>query len=315
MGMELPAYSNGVTLCLEELLVYKQHCAAWLPPAKSLWSTMSGQYQSRKLGRGMDFSEVRRYQPGDDIRTIDWRVTARTGKTHTKLFSEEREKPVILYIDLSATMHMGSRLLLKSVQAAHMAALLAWMSLAQKDRCGALIDLGHRLIEIKPKSHQPSVLALLQKIIDSQKEQLQFSQTEVSANTNGVAASSMSDSLTALNRLSPKGSEVILISDYTRYDDDLKPQFNQLRRHNQVRLIHIYDPLERGDTDFRGIEFVADQQQSRWLNFSAKHTRAGIRKAFESQKDRLELLSRSLGIPYTRLSSDSPLLKQLSGSY
>ncbi|USP15982.1 DUF58 domain-containing protein [Vibrio gazogenes] len=313
MRMELPANSNGVTLCLEELLVYKQHCAAWLPPAKSLWSTMSGQYQSRRLGRGMDFSEVRRYQPGDDIRTIDWRVTARTGKTHTKLFSEEREKPVILYIDLSATMHMGSRLLLKSVQAAHMAALLAWMSLAQKDRCGALIDLGYRLIDIKPKSHQPGVLALLQTIIDSHQEQLQFSQTPI--NDAGAAVSSMSESLTALNRLSPKGSDVIMISDYTRYNDDLKPQFNQLRRHNQVRMIHIYDPLEQGDTDFRGIEFVADQQQSRWLNFSAKQTRAGIRKAFESQKDRLELLCRSLGIPYTRLSSDSPLLKQLSGSY
>ncbi|QMV16931.1 hypothetical protein Vspart_04353 [Vibrio spartinae] len=311
--MELPVYSNGVTLCLEELLVYKQHCAAWLPPAKSLWSTMSGQYQSRRLGRGMDFSEVRRYQPGDDIRTIDWRVTARTGKTHTKLFSEEREKPVILYIDLSTTMQMGSRLLLKSVQAAHMAALLAWMSLAQKDRCGALIDLGYRLIDIKPKSHQPGVLALLQTIIDSHKQQLQLSQTPI--NDAGTAISSMSDSLTALNRLSPKGSEVIMISDYTRYNDDLKPQFNQLRRHNQVRLIHIYDPLEQGETDFRGIEFVADQQHSRWLNFSAKHTRAGIRKAFESQKDRLELLCRSLGIPYTRLSSDSPLLKQLSGSY
>ncbi|SMS02657.1 hypothetical protein VIM7927_03992 [Vibrio mangrovi] len=307
--MELPAYSNGVTLCLEELLAYKQHCASWLPPAKSLWSTMSGQHLSRQLGRGMNFSEVRRYQPGDDIRAIDWRVTARTGKPHTKLFSEEREKPVILYIDLSATMHMGSRLLLKSVQAAHMAALLAWLSLAQKDRCGALIDLGDSLIDIKPKSHQPGVLALLQKLIDCQTRQLQINQTHTSA------VLPMSESLTALNRLSPKGSEVILVSDYTRYHDDLKPQFSQLRRHNQVRLIHIYDPLEQGETAFRGIEFVADQQQSRWLNFSAQSTRTGIKKAFESQKDRLELLSRSLGIPYTRLSSDTPLLKQLSGSY
>ncbi|CAM3636875.1 hypothetical protein VA7868_03761 [Vibrio aerogenes CECT 7868] len=305
--MELPAYSNGVTLGLKELLFYKQQCVAWLPPARSLWSTMAGQHQSRKLGRGMDFSEVRQYQAGDDIRTIDWRVTARTGKPHTKLFSEEREKPVVIYVDLSANMHMGSRLLLKSVQAAHIAALISWLSFTQKDRIGALIDLGDRQIEIKPKSHQSGILTMLQKMIEGQAEILQ--------QTNRNEVNSMAESLVALNRLAPKGSEVIVISDYTRYHDDMTSLFNQLRQHNLVRLIQIYDPLERGETSFRGVESVSDSRQTRWLNFSAGKTRSGIKKAFETQKDRLELLSRTQGIPYTQLSCGLPLLTQLSGKF
>jgi outer membrane receptor protein involved in Fe transport len=80
-------------------------------------------------------------------------------------------------------------------------------------------------------------------------------------------------------------------------------------------MVHIFDPLEQGDTTFRGIEFVSDHRQTRWLNFSAQNTRTGIRKAFEFQKDKLELLGRSFGIPYTMLSCGTPLLKQLSGKF
>ena len=82
MTIALPTHSNGVTLNLDELLQYKSQSVRWLPPAKSLWSQLNGQHESAKKGRGMDFSEVRQYQAGDDIRSIDWRVTARTGKAH-----------------------------------------------------------------------------------------------------------------------------------------------------------------------------------------------------------------------------------------
>jgi uncharacterized protein (DUF58 family) len=305
---KLPDHSDGVHLGLEELLQYKHQCVKWLPPAKTVWASLLGQHQSRQIGRGMDFSEVRQYQPGDDVRTIDWRVTARTGKPHTKLFSEEREKPVIVYLDMSRTMHFGSTTMLKSVQAAHMASLLSWIAIAEKDRIGALIDTGEQLIELKPKSQQKGALGLLQAIV---KQHNKLIRDPIPTST----LRTMEPALLALQRLSPKGSDIILISDFVHYVDNNQPLLRQLRRHNRVRLVHIYDPLEQGDTDFRGIECVSDHKQTRWLNFSSNTTRRGIKNAFESQKDKLELASQNMAISYSTLSSEISLLTQLSGKF
>jgi len=94
---------------------------------------LAGMIASRVRGRGMDFSEVRQYEPGDDVRTIDWRVTARTGKAHTKLFQEEKERPVMILTDQSHGMFFGSVFAFKSVIAAQAAALIAWSALSQGD--------------------------------------------------------------------------------------------------------------------------------------------------------------------------------------
>lgn len=162
----MPPYANGAFLSIEELLYYKSQTAKWLPPAKSLWSQLSGSHQSRSKGRGMNFSEVRQYQAGDDIRSIDWRVTARTGKAHTKLFEEEREQPVILLIDLSSQMRFGSSLLLKSVQAAHMASLIGWLTVQAGDRLGSVISTGNEIVDVKPMARAKGVLSVIEAIID-----------------------------------------------------------------------------------------------------------------------------------------------------
>jgi len=299
----LPAHSDGVHLCLEELLPYQQHTLKWLPPAKSLWSQMLGQHQSKQLGRGMDFAEVRQYQAGDDIRSIDWRVTARTGKPHTKLFTEERETPVIIYVDLSSSMQFGSSLLLKSVQAAHMASLISWLSVAQKDRIGAVINTGNKLVEVKPTSRNKGPLQIIAQLVECQQQAL----------THSTGSNSLTTVLQTLNRLCPKGSEVIMISDFVGYNDSFKPLFNQLRKHNRVRVVHIYDPLEQGNTPFRGTEKVSNGKSHRWLNFSNKSTRLEIKKAFDSHKLELESLCQSIQMDYRSLSSDMSLLQQLSG--
>ncbi len=307
--MQLPNYSNGYSLCLNELLAYRAQSRAWLPPAKSLWSSMAGQHKSRKLGRGMDFSEVRKYQAGDDIRSIDWRVTARTGKPHTKLFSEEREKPVIIYIDLSCSMQFGSTLMLKSVQAAHLAALTAWIAVLQNDLVGAVIDLGYEQLELKPQSRQRGVLLLLQKLIESQEKCIARR-----LNTSGADGAHLEKAMQALSRLSQKGSDVVLISDFVHYHNRLDPLFTQLHKHNSLRFMHIFDPLECGETQFRGVELIGDFKSSRWINFSAETARNSIKKAFDSQQDSLKSLSERLQVPYHQISSDLPLLTQLSGT-
>ncbi|CAH0537539.1 DUF58 domain-containing protein [Vibrio marisflavi] len=306
MSMKQPPSSNGVTLSLEELIFFKQHTVHWLPPAKSLWSQLHGQHHSSRLGRGMDFAEVRQYQPGDDIRSIDWRVTARTGKTHTKVFCEEKEKPVILYLDFSSSMQFGSTLMLKSVLMAHMASLISWISVAQKDRIGAVIDDGQTLVEVKPTSRSKGPLQIIQKMIDGH-------QSSLARLGNTTSQTSMSDGLKTLTRLCPKGSEIVLLSDFTRLDESNTTFINQLNRHNRIKVIQIIDPLERGKTTYRGVELVSNRIKNQWIDFSSKKTRQQIEHAFTDHQQSLKSLCHSQAIHYSSLSSDSPLLQQLSG--
>ncbi|MGC9460235.1 DUF58 domain-containing protein [Vibrio genomosp. F10] len=304
----LPDQFNGATLSLEELIYYKQHSIHWLSPAKSLWAQIAGQHQSRKLGRGMDFAEVRQYQAGDDIRSIDWRVTARTGKAHTKLFTEECEKPVVLYIDLSPSMFFGSTLQFKSVQMGHMASLLSWLCVANGDRIGAVIDTGYTLIDVKPTARDRGPLILLQKLIQAHEQGL-GKQTE----PLGDRLSSMADGLHALHRLCPKGSEIILLSDFVRFDEPCGSLLKRLRQHNLLRMVHFSDPLEYGETSFRGVEKVSDKRRSQWIDFSSRKSRDSIKSKYNQHLEGLKQASESLGISFTSISTNQPLLNQLSG--
>ncbi|WED23830.1 DUF58 domain-containing protein [Vibrio sp. JC009] len=305
MQHELPKYSDGVTLNFNELLQYKAQTIRWLPPAKSLWSQINGQHQSKQIGRGMNFSEVRKYQPGDDIRSIDWRVTARTGKPHTKLFTEEREQPVIIYADISASMRFGSSLMLKSVQMAHMASLISWLAVEQKDRIGAVIDTGNRLVDIRPTSRNRGPLQLLHQIVKMHNDELQNAQP---------ASNTMENGLNALRRLCPKGSEIIILSDFVRFHEDDAAILTQIRQHNRVQLVHFYDPLEMGKTKFKGTEKVTNGRNTQWLNFSAKSTRQQLENLFNSEQEKIKQVSRSLAIPYYSISSAKPLIYQIAGT-
>lgn len=304
MHTQLPPHSDGVNLTLDELIYYKQQAIRWMPPGKSLWSQRLGQHHSRQLGRGMDFSEVRQYQAGDDIRAIDWRVTARTGKPHTKLFSEEREKPIVLLVDLSPSLFLGSQLLFKSVQVAHMASLIAWLSVAQQDRVGAVIDTGRDLVELKPTARTKGALGLIQALVTQHAKGLNEEKHE---------SWSLTQPLQALNRLCPKGSEIILLSDFTRMTPDDESALSRLTQHNRVRMVHISDPLEHGQTHFRGTELVSSTKGSHWLDFASKPTRAGIAAAFEQKRHYLTQLALTMGISFSALSSDRTLLQQLDG--
>ncbi len=304
LEFSLPEKSNGVQLCLDELLAYKSQTVHWQPPARSLWSQLNGGHQSRHQGRGMDFAEVRQYQAGDDIRSIDWRVTARTGKTHTKLFTEEREQPVILYIDLSATMRFGSQLMLKSVQAAHMASLISWLTVSNGDRIGAIIDDGAVLYDLKPTARAKGALYIADQLVRKHSDAL--SKVQPLENSTSVT-----DVLQSLHRLCPKGSDVILISDFQRFNDKHQALLSQLRQHNHIRAIQISDPLEHGETHYKGLAHVKDALSSAWLNFGSKTTRAKIEQQYQHALTPFTQACRSLAIPISELSSSASLLTQL----
>ncbi|WP_087019571.1 DUF58 domain-containing protein [Thaumasiovibrio subtropicus] len=316
-SLALPKHSDGIQLSLPELLHYQKQSVRWLPPARSIWSYLNGQHASRRQGRGMDFAEVRPYQQGDDIRAIDWRVTARTGKPHTKLFTEESECPVMVVTDLSATMQMGTRLLYKSVQAAHMASLICWLTVAQKDRIGAQIITDTQVIDCAPTARLQGPLHILGELRRLQANAL--NDTAAAHLSQHVPTDSIHNpfamALQQLYRLCPKGSDIVIISDFNQLSPAAITSMRQLVQHNQLRLVNIFDPIEQGDTAYSGRSWLADLTSSFQVSFGRQSTKHALRAQFDAHSEKLTTLSHQLRAPLYHVSAGRSLLAQLGGQH
>ncbi len=213
-------------------------------PARSL---LSGPERTRFRGRGMDFEEVRLYQPGDDIRSIDWRVTARTQVAHTKIFREERERPVFMLVDQRSPLFFGSTRCFKSVLAAHIAALLGWAALANGDRLGALIFGDYSQRDVRPRRSKHAVLELLHQMQDYN-HRLTSPITPAPATLPSgqlQKANSLNAMLADARRIAKPGCALFIISDFHDLDTGAEQQLFELARHTDVTLIHVYDRIER----------------------------------------------------------------------
>jgi uncharacterized protein (DUF58 family) len=204
---------------------------------RAVKSQLNGAERTRFRGRGMDFEEVRLYQAGDDVRSIDWRVTARTQVPHTKLYREERERPVYILVDQRAPMFFGSQRCFKSVLAAHIGANLAWAALSNSDRIGGLVFGDAHQRDIKPRRSKHAVLEFL--------HQLQ----EFNRQLNSPIASTESKALESVfsdaRRIAKPGCALFIASDFHDYDPACEQQLFELARHTDVTLIHVFDPLEK----------------------------------------------------------------------
>jgi uncharacterized protein (DUF58 family) len=231
--------SDGVNLGIKELIHYQGKTALLnLSPRKTVQAKLAGAYLAKTKGRGMEFDEARHYQAGDDIRAIDWRVTARTGKTHTKLYREEKERPVFVLTDLSSSMQFGTQFLFKSVQAAHLSALIAWSARKRGDRIGGLVFNQHQHLECKPYTRQKAVLSLLNSMIKVQ----QGAQQE--AQTTNQEQISLGNACARLRRLAHPGSLIFILSDFSQLDELAKQHIAQLSKHCEVIAYPITDPFE-----------------------------------------------------------------------
>lgn len=206
-------------------------------PARSL---LSGGERTRFRGRGMDFEEVRLYQPGDDIRSIDWRVTARTQVAHTKIFREERERPVFMLVDQRSPLFFGSRCCFKSVLAAHIAALLGWAALANGDRLGGLVFGDHDQRDVRPRRSKHAVLELLHQLQDYNHRL----KSPIAPEGNGQA-NELHKILADARRIAKPGCALFIISDFHDMDARCEQQLFDLARHTDITLIHVYDALEK----------------------------------------------------------------------
>jgi uncharacterized protein (DUF58 family) len=193
-----------------------------------------GGHRSAQRGRGVEFEEVRLYAAGDDARNIDWRVTARRGKMHTKLFREERERPVWLVVDLHDGLFFGSKRQFKSALMVRAAAMLAWAGAQGGDRVGAVICNGRTTTRIlEPRSREAGVLPILNHLIESQPQR------------PGVPdAGGLFAGLSSLRPLLQPGSQILVLSDFSGLDQSVTDLLTQIAARSDCRLIWITDPLE-----------------------------------------------------------------------
>ncbi|MGB0894208.1 MAG: DUF58 domain-containing protein [Parashewanella sp.] len=248
MEAKLPLFADGLNLTEKELLACQNLAKALPEQSNKARAALSGHRSSNIKGRGMEFAEVRHYQQGDDVRTIDWRVTARTGKTHTKLFVEERERPILLFIDLSQSLYFGSQLLLQSVQASHLAATLGWNAINHSDRLGGLLATETEHIELKPRSRRQGILQLVSALTQLHQSQLTKSQSHENTLTD-EPPNHLISACQRLKRLAKPGSLVWIISDGQNFSQECLAPLSELKRHCDLRAFLITDPLRTGDLD------------------------------------------------------------------
>ncbi|HEY5603611.1 MAG TPA: DUF58 domain-containing protein [Gammaproteobacteria bacterium] len=255
----LPAGSDGLVYVSTARLIQLHHAAQSLPlKVAKVRALQTGQYYSPFRGRGMEFDEVRLYQSGDDIRTLDWRVTARTGKAHTKLFREERERSVIVWVDYRPPMFFATRGVFKSVLASQTAALLAWSAHHQRDRIGGLIFAENQHHELRPRGGKSAVLHLLQLL--SQMSSLPLTNGRSSKTSAAEQQAACYQALVRLRRVAKPGSLIFLISDFRDFDRQAESVLTQITQHNDVILLLVSDPLEELLPD-AGIYRVGNEQQ------------------------------------------------------
>ncbi|MBT8048440.1 MAG: DUF58 domain-containing protein [Xanthomonadales bacterium] len=234
-GQNRAPEGDGIHLTAAELIALRPRCQALrLPMRQPAASALAGAYRSRFRGRGVDFLESRNYQPGDDIRNMDWRVTARTGKAYTKVFQEERERPVLVVLDASPSLYFGTRQRLKSVVAGQMAAAIAWAAIRRGDRIGGFLFAPGRHREMRPAGGRRGAMRMIQGLVDWLGPE----------QGGGHAAEPLSAALERVRHAARPGSLVIVISDFFGMDEACNRHLSRLRQHNDVIGCQVLDAAE-----------------------------------------------------------------------
>ncbi len=254
-------------------------------------SVMTGDYKSPFRGRGLEFEEVRAYVPGDDVRNIDWRVTARTGRPHLKLYSEDRERSVLVCIDRNDSMRFGTRVTFKSVQAARAAALIGWAAVHENDRIGSSlfgnVPEGQRFFG--PRRSRRSLWRMM-KLLSDRKDY--FNQP--------VA---LGDHLQLLGKAAPSGSLVFIISDFLDLGNDLRKRLADLHARTDVILIAVNDPAD-GKLSKAGTVVFSKGQERVAIDTDDREGARAYERAWNRNRQMLDDIVKSLRLGFVQLSTD-----------
>lgn len=295
--------AEGITwVSPQSLIQLRLHASQTLLTSSIIHAKQGGAYLSSFKGRGMEFDESRIYQAGDDIRNMDWRVTARTGTAHTKVFREERERPVLLWLDLNASMMFATRNKFKAVIATEIATLIAWSAAKNNDRLGGLIFSSEQHIEIKPRRGKAAVLDFIGLCT---KHSAWFNQEKPQSSRNTVSA------VSRLRKVTHPGSLIFMISDFRNMDDKTYAHIANIARNNDIVLIKITDPIE-AELPSSGSYKLTDGINELQINTASKKSRNEYRQHFEDDKQRLEKFCRQHRIHIIQISTEENHFEKLN---
>ncbi len=261
----------------------------------------SGDHRSPFRGRGLEFEEVRAYVPGDDVRNIDWRVTARTGSPHLKLFTQERERSIIICTDVNNTMRFGTRKTFKSVQAARAAALLGWAASREHNRIGGSFfgNVPKGQIFIDPSRSRRALWKILKQLCDRQEHH--------------SAPVTLESHLRYLNKAVPSDALVFIISDFINISPNLKKALSDLHQRADIVLIAVNDPADKLLPAIGGAIFKNETGEILHINTNDKKGRLSYEKHWIKNRSELKNIVFSLGIGYLPIQTNDDIYKTLIG--
>lgn len=255
----------------------------------------TGGYHSAFKGKGMSFSDVRPYHPGDDVRAIDWNVTARTGEAYIKTFEEERENTVMLLVDISGSAVFGSHTQFKEEYLTELCAVLAFSAIANNDKVGVMLFSDHKELFIPPQKGKQHILRIIREIL--------------SARPTG-RGTDIAGALQFIHNALKKRSVCFLLSDFL--DKNYEHALRVLSRQHDCIGIHVWDALERNLPDV-GVLRVADAETGEqiWVDTTSTRLRRQYAQTFEAHLADTQNIFRRAGADFLSLSTDQPYIKPL----
>ncbi len=289
--------TQGVIITLSELIALKSLAGARRQVVRARQTT-NGKHAAKARGRGMDFADVRHYQAGDDIRHMEWRITARSGQPHVKLYEEERERAVMILIDFNRCMYFGTRGAFKSYLAAQLAGLLAWTAIKQGDKVGGLLFSAHNCHDFAPKLRQANLTPYLKAL--STYTHLEHAKPVQQQTIN------LSSAVLRLDQITQSGSLVILISDFYQLNPSVLPQLARLKARHDLIALHVCDPIELTAPP-AGIYPISDGRQAALLNLRSSYARRAYQERCEQRIAGISECFRQLNAPCQQVTTETKL--------
>jgi uncharacterized protein (DUF58 family) len=294
---------SGVYTNLDDLIriQFKARNFSFLPK-QPVTSILAGRYASRLRGRGLNFEEIRRYQPGDDIRTMDWKVTARTRSPHVRVYTEEKDRAVVLVVDQRINMFFGTRDKLKSVTAAELAALGAWRAIDVGDRIGAVVFNDTELVDIRPQRSQKNVMSILGTVVQMNHELHADSRVEPNA---GMLNRALEKAL----QLVPHDALIVMISDYFGVDEQTERLTARMAEHNDVLALLVHDPIRLQPAEQHLT--VSDGSLQVEIDFADKRVREKVAENYREEQLHIKHFLNKLAAPMLMVSNQGDVVDQV----